>query len=46
MTQSNYDSLGQGLKLYTDAMRRFLKERLIAAFPQRLVGTGCTSHAL
>jgi len=33
MTQSNYDSLGQGLKLYTDAMRRFLKEQLIAAFP-------------
>ena len=33
MTQSNYDSLGQGLKVYTDAMRRFLKEQLIAAFP-------------
>ena len=33
MSQNNYDSLGQGLKLYTDAMRRLVKERLIDAFP-------------
>ena len=33
MEQSNHSALGQGLKLYTDAMRRFVKERLIAAFP-------------
>jgi hypothetical protein len=33
MPESNYAALGQGLKLYTDAMRRFAKERLIARFP-------------
>src|SRR3990170_8700510 len=33
MAESNYAALGQGLKLYTDAMRRFVKERLIARFP-------------
>ncbi len=33
MAQTNFDALGQGLKLYTDAMRRFLKERLIGAYP-------------
>ena len=33
MIQSNHGALGEGLKLYTDAMRRFLKERLIATFP-------------
>lgn len=31
--ESNYDALGKGLKLYTDAMRRFIQERLIARFP-------------
>lgn len=33
MVESNHAALGQGLKLYTDAMRRLVKERLIAAFP-------------
>ncbi|TMB94081.1 MAG: hypothetical protein E6J42_12010, partial [Chloroflexi bacterium] len=33
MAESNYGALGQGLKLYTDAMRRFVKEKLIARFP-------------
>ena len=33
MAQTNFDALGQGLKLYTDAMRRFVRERLIAVFP-------------
>ena len=33
MVQSNHSALGQGLKLYTDAMRRFVKQRLIAAYP-------------
>ena len=29
----NYTALGQGLKLYTDAMRRLVQDRLIVAFP-------------
>src|SRR5947207_2203503 len=33
MTDSNHAVLGEGLKLYTDAMRRLIKERLIAAYP-------------
>ena len=33
MAQTNHDALGQGLKLYTDAMRALIKERLIAALP-------------
>ena len=33
MAQSNHGALGEGLKLYTDAMRRFVKQRLVAAFP-------------
>ena len=33
MPQSHYSALGEGLKLYTDAMRRFVKQRLVAAFP-------------
>ena len=33
MVQSNHSALGQGLKLYTDAMRRLVKQRLVAAFP-------------
>ena len=33
MVQSNHSALGQGLKLYTDAMRGFVKQRLIAAYP-------------
>ena len=33
MVQSNHSALSQGLKLYTDAMRRFIKHRLIAGFP-------------
>jgi len=33
MVESNHAALGQGLKLYTDAMRGFVRERLIAAFP-------------
>lgn len=33
MAQDNHAALGQGLKLYTDGMRRLLKERLIAAYP-------------
>lgn len=31
--ESNYDALGKGLKLYTDAMRHFIQEHLIARFP-------------
>lgn len=33
MTASNHAALGEGLKLYTDAMRRFVKEQLISAYP-------------
>ena len=33
MTQSNHSVLGEGLKLYTDAMRRLVKRRLIDAYP-------------
>ena len=33
MAQSNHGVLGQGLKLYTDAMRRFVKQRLVVQFP-------------
>ena len=33
MAQSNHAALNEGLKLYTDAMRMLVKERLIAAFP-------------
>ncbi|MBI3978251.1 MAG: ATP-binding protein [Chloroflexi bacterium] len=32
MAESNYAALGEGLKLYTDAMRRLLKARLVAAY--------------
>ncbi len=40
MPQSNHSALGQGLKLYTDGMRRLVKERLIAAFPNNWWKTG------
>ena len=33
MVQSNHSALGEGLKLYTDAMRRLVKQRLIDAYP-------------
>ena len=33
MAQSNYSTLTEGLQLYTDAMSRFIKQRLVAAFP-------------
>ena len=33
MVQSNHSALSQGLKLYTDAMRRLIKQRLIASYP-------------
>ena len=33
MVQSNYGALTQGLKLYTDGMRRLIKQSLIGAFP-------------
>ena len=33
MVQSNYGAMTQGLKLYTDGMRRLIKQRLVAAFP-------------
>src|SRR6266498_2821884 len=33
MAESNHAALGQGLKLYTDAMRKLAKQRLIAAYP-------------
>ena len=33
MAQSNHSVLGEGLNLYADAMRRFVKQRLVAAFP-------------
>ncbi len=32
MTETNHAALGRGLKLYTDAMRRLVKERLTASF--------------
>ena len=31
---SNHGALGEGLKLYTSAMQRFVKHRLIAAYPE------------
>ena len=33
MAQTNHEALGQGLKLYTDTMRRLIRERLAAAVP-------------
>ena len=33
MTQSNHSVLGEGLKLYTDAMRQLVKQRLIDTYP-------------
>lgn len=33
MAESNYAALAQGMKQYTDAMRRLVKARLIAAYP-------------
>ena len=33
MVQTNYSAMTQGLKLYTDGMRRLIKQRLVAAFP-------------
>ena len=33
MAQSNHSALTEGLQLYTDAMSRFVKQRLVAAFP-------------
>ena len=35
MVQSNYGAMTQGLKLYTDGMRRLIKQRLAAAFPNK-----------
>src|SRR5437870_2005369 len=35
MVENNYSALGQGLKLYTDAMRLFVRKRLIAQYPSR-----------
>ena len=32
ITETNHAALGRGLKLYTDAMRRLVKERLFAVF--------------
>ena len=33
MAQSHHAALNEGLKLYTDAMRMLVKERLIQSFP-------------
>ncbi len=33
MAQSNHSVLGEGIKLYTDAMRRLVKDRLVTAYP-------------
>ena len=33
MTESNHSVLGEGLRLYTDAMRRLVKQNLIDAYP-------------
>ena len=33
MVQSNHSVLGEGLKLYTDAMRQFVKQKLVVHFP-------------
>ncbi|HXH23063.1 MAG TPA: Swt1 family HEPN domain-containing protein, partial [Dehalococcoidia bacterium] len=44
MVESNYAALGQGLKLYTDAMRRFVREKLIAVYPSRWWEDGVLKH--
>ena len=36
MAQSNYGALAEGLKLYTDAMRRLIKELAVGAVGRRL----------
>ena len=33
MVQTNYGALTQGVKLYTDGMRRLIKQRMVDAFP-------------
>ena len=33
MAESNHEALGRGLKLYIDAMRELIKQRLVASFP-------------
>ena len=33
MAESNYEALGRGLKLYTDAMRKLVKQSLVSVFP-------------
>ncbi len=35
MAQTNHEALGQGLKLYTDAMRELIGKRLPPAYPNR-----------
>ena len=48
MAQSNHSSLGEGLRLYTNAMGRFVKQRLEVAFGvawwERGVIKACTSR--
>ena len=43
MAQTNHSVLGEGLKLYTDAMRRMVKERLIQAYPNNWWERGVVS---
>ena len=43
MAQTNHSVLGEGLKLYTDGMRRMVKERLIEAHPNDWWGRGIIS---
>ncbi len=40
MAQSNYAALAEGLKLYTDAMRRLIKDLLIEQFPSNWFDRG------
>jgi len=44
MEQTNYMALVQGLKLYIDAMRRFVRERLTARYAARWWEDGVLTH--
>ena len=43
MAESNHAALNQGLKIYTDAMRRLVRERLVRAFPNSWWESGVVS---
>lgn len=44
MLETNHAALGEGLKVYTDAMRRLIKERLIASYPNSWWESGVLGH--